>query len=151
MSEVFVSSDARYACSCGVIRSTMEACPRGTGSDSVEGNGHFFLLMPSALSFVFLLHTHIHAHTRTHMRARTHTHTHTHVHARNLRHSLIYFLICGRFSHFDDCTCWCCIDNFPAKSSSDNDVDCGSCAHNHLQSTCLPIVSASASTHLTVA
>ena len=54
MSEVFVSSDARYACSCGVIRTTMDVCPRGTGSDPVEGSEHFFLLMPSALSFVFL-------------------------------------------------------------------------------------------------
>ena len=42
MSEVFVSSEARYACSCGVIRSAMDACPRGTASDPVEGNGHFF-------------------------------------------------------------------------------------------------------------
>ena len=52
--EVLVLSEARYACSCGVIRSAMDACPRGTASDPVEGNGHFFLLMPSALSFVFL-------------------------------------------------------------------------------------------------
>ena len=32
------------------------AYPRGTGSNPVEGNGHFFSLIPSALSFVFLWH-----------------------------------------------------------------------------------------------
>ena len=54
MSEVFVSTDARRACSRGVIGSTMGAYPTGAGSNPVEGNGHFFSLMPSALSFVFL-------------------------------------------------------------------------------------------------
>ena len=53
MSEVFVSTGARCACSRGVIRSMMGAYPRGTGSNPVEGMGTF-LLMPSALSFVFL-------------------------------------------------------------------------------------------------
>ena len=53
MSEVFVSTDARRACSRGVIGSTMGAYPRGAGSNDVEGNGHFSL-MPSALSFVSL-------------------------------------------------------------------------------------------------
>ena len=42
MSEVFVSTDARRACRRGVIGSTMGAYPRGTGSNPVEGNGHFF-------------------------------------------------------------------------------------------------------------
>ena len=42
MSEVFVSTDARRACSHGVIGSTMGAYPRGTGSNPVEGNGHLF-------------------------------------------------------------------------------------------------------------
>ena len=60
------------------------------------------------------------------------------------------YLTCYSVSNFDDCICWCCIDNFPSKSScADNDVDCGGFAHNHLQSTGLPVVSAS--THLTVA
>ena len=53
MSEVFVSNDARCACSRGVIASTMGAYPRGTGSNSVEGMGTFSL-MPSVLSFVYL-------------------------------------------------------------------------------------------------
>ena len=53
MSEVFVSTDTRRACSRGVIGSTMGAYRRGTGSNLVEGNGQFSL-MPSALSFVFL-------------------------------------------------------------------------------------------------
>ena len=44
MSEVFVSTDARHACPRprGVIGSTMGAYPRSTGSNPVEGNGHFF-------------------------------------------------------------------------------------------------------------
>ena len=54
MSEKFVSNDARRACSHGVIGSTMGAYPRGTGSNPVEGNGHFFPLIPSVLSFAFL-------------------------------------------------------------------------------------------------
>ena len=53
MSEVFVLAGVRRACSRGVIGNTMGAYPRGTGSNPVEGNGHFFF-MPSALSFVFL-------------------------------------------------------------------------------------------------
>ena len=35
MSEVFVSNDARCACSRGLITSTMGAYPRGTGSNPV--------------------------------------------------------------------------------------------------------------------
>ena len=42
MSEVFVSTDARRACSPGVIGSTMSTYPRGTGSNPAEVNGHFF-------------------------------------------------------------------------------------------------------------
>ena len=42
MSEMFVSTDARRACLRGVIGSTMGAYPRGTGSNPVKGNGHFF-------------------------------------------------------------------------------------------------------------
>ena len=38
----FASTDARRACCRGVIGSTMGAHPRGTGSNPVEGNGHFF-------------------------------------------------------------------------------------------------------------
>ena len=57
VSEVFVSTDARRVYPRGVIRSTVGAYPRGTGSNPVKGNGHFFLI-PSALSFVFFWHTH---------------------------------------------------------------------------------------------
>ena len=42
MSKVFVSTDVRRACRRGVIGNTMGAYPRGTGSNPVEGNGHFF-------------------------------------------------------------------------------------------------------------
>ena len=42
VSEVFHSTDARRACRRGAIGSTMGAYPRGTGSNPVEGNGHFF-------------------------------------------------------------------------------------------------------------
>ena len=41
MSEVFVSTNARRACPRGVVGSTMGVYPRGTGSNPVEGNGHF--------------------------------------------------------------------------------------------------------------
>ena len=54
MPEVFVRTDAGSACPRGVIGSTMGAYPRGTGSNHVEGNWALFLLMPSALTFVFL-------------------------------------------------------------------------------------------------
>ena len=54
MPEVFVSTDARRACSRGVIGSMMGAYPRGTGSSPIEGNGHFFpschQLYPSSFS-----------------------------------------------------------------------------------------------------
>ena len=56
VSEVFHSTDARRACRRSAVGSTMGAYPRDTGSNPVEGNGHFFPLIPSALSFVFLWH-----------------------------------------------------------------------------------------------
>ena len=73
VSGVFVSTDARRAYFRGVIGSTVGEYPRGAGSNPVEGNGHFFFLIPPALSFVFLWHIH----TYTHTHARTHTGTHT--------------------------------------------------------------------------
>ena len=39
---MFYATDARRACRRGVIGSTMGANPRGTSSNPVEGNGHFF-------------------------------------------------------------------------------------------------------------
>ena len=64
----------------GVIGSTMGAYPRGTGSNPVEGNGHFF---PSCrqLYLSSFSDTHTHAHAYTDARTYTHTHTHTHTHA----------------------------------------------------------------------
>ena len=53
MSEVFVSTDARRACPHSVIGSTVDAYPRGTGSNPVKGMA-LFSLIPSTLSFVFL-------------------------------------------------------------------------------------------------
>ena len=62
VSKVFVSTDARRPYPRGVIRSTVGAYPRGTGSNPVEGNGHSPPPppIPSALSFVFLWHTPTH-------------------------------------------------------------------------------------------
>ena len=88
VSEVLVSTATRRACSRGVIRSTMGAYPRGTGSDPRRGEGHFF---PSYrqlyLSSFSDTHTHTHTcmhacmHTYTHVRACTHIHVHmTHTH-----------------------------------------------------------------------
>ena len=52
----------------GVISSTVGAYPRGTGSNPVEGNGHFF---PSYrqlhLSSFSDKHTHTHTHTHTNL------------------------------------------------------------------------------------
>ena len=63
---MFHSTDARRACRRGAIGSTMGAYPRDTGSNPVEGNGHFF---PSYrqlyLSSFFNTHTHTHTHTHT--------------------------------------------------------------------------------------
>ena len=39
---MFVSTDARRPYPRGVIGSTVGAYPRGTGSNPVEGDGHFF-------------------------------------------------------------------------------------------------------------
>ena len=79
---MFHSTDARRACRRGAIGSTMGAYPRDTGSNPVEGNGHFF---PSYrqlyLSSFFDTHTH----------ARTRTHAHTHNFQR-LNSLLVYFL-----------------------------------------------------------
>ena len=85
VSEVFVSTDARRACPRGVIGSTVGAYPRGTGSNPVEGNGHFF---PSCrqlyLSSFSDTRTHARTHTRTHTHTHTHTLTHTHTHTLNI-------------------------------------------------------------------
>ena len=91
VSEVFVSTDMRCACrrACrrGVIGSTMGVYPTGTGSNPVEGNGHFF---PSYrqlyLSSISDTHTHTHAHT--------HMHTHTHTHTRTRAHAHMQLLTC---------------------------------------------------------
>ena len=59
---MFVSTDARRACSRGVIGSTMGTYPRGTGSNPVEGNGHFFHAC-SQLYLSSFSDTHTHTHT----------------------------------------------------------------------------------------
>ena len=63
MSEVFVSTDERHACPRGVIGSTVGAYPRGTGSNPVEGNGHFF---PSCRQLYLSSFADTHTHTHTH-------------------------------------------------------------------------------------
>ena len=56
---MFHSTDARRACRRGAIGSTMGAYPRDTGSNPVEGNGHFFLSYGQLyLSSFFDTHTH---------------------------------------------------------------------------------------------
>ena len=74
-----VCFDWREAClTRGVIGSTMGAYPRGTGSNPIEGDGHFF---PSCrqlyLSSFSDTHTHTHTHTHSHTHMRTHLHIHT--------------------------------------------------------------------------
>ena len=70
VSEVFVSTDARRAYPRGVIGSTMGTYPRGTGSNPVEGNGHFF---PHTVSSIFRLSmTHVHTHIHKHRYGSTH-------------------------------------------------------------------------------
>ena len=66
VSKVFVSTDARRPYSRGVIRSTVGTYPRGTGSNPVEGNGHFF---PSyrQLYLSSFSDTHERAHVRSHI------------------------------------------------------------------------------------
>ena len=58
---MFVSTDVKRPYPRGVIGSTVGAYPRGTSSNHVEGNGHFF---PSYrqlyLSSFFDTHTHTH-------------------------------------------------------------------------------------------
>ena len=72
MSELFVSTDARCACPRGVIGSTMDTYHRGTGSNPVEGNGHFF---PSCRQLYLSSFSDTHTHTHTHTRMRMHMHT----------------------------------------------------------------------------
>ena len=58
---MFVSTDARWPFPRSVIGSTVGAYPRGTGSNPVEENGHFF---PHTISSIFrlsLTHTHTHS------------------------------------------------------------------------------------------
>ena len=62
VSEVFVSTGTRCACPRGVIGSTVGAYPRGTGSNPVEGNGHFF---PSCRQLYILSFSDTHTRTRT--------------------------------------------------------------------------------------
>ena len=66
--EVFVRTDARRACHRGVIRRTMGAyCIRGTGTGSnpVEGKGHFFRSCRQLyLSSFSDTQAHTHVHTR---------------------------------------------------------------------------------------
>ena len=80
VSDVFVSTDARRACYHIVIGSTMGAYPRGTGSNPVEGNGHFFPSCRQLYHRLSLIHTHTHAradaHAHTHARADADAHTH---------------------------------------------------------------------------
>ena len=85
VSKVFVSTVARRPYPRGVIGSTVGAYPRGTGSNLVEGNGHFF---PSyrQLYLSSFSDTHTHTHTRLalsfHFDIHAHTHacTHTQIH-----------------------------------------------------------------------
>ena len=65
---MFVSTDARRACPRGVIGSTMGAYPRSTGSNPVDGNGHFF---PSCRQ-LYLLSFSIFRLSLTRARARAH-------------------------------------------------------------------------------
>ena len=75
---MFVSTDGRRPCRRGVIGSTVGAYPRGTGSNPVEGNEHFFPHTVSSIFRLSLTHTHTHTDTQTHTHSHTHTHTHTH-------------------------------------------------------------------------
>ena len=77
---MFHSTDARRACRRGAIGSTMGAYPRDTGSNPVEGNGHFF---PSyrQLYLSSFFDTHTHTHTHTHTLSLTHSHTCARTHA----------------------------------------------------------------------
>ena len=83
-------TDRRRACRRGAIGSTMGAYPRDTGSNPVEGNGHFFpshrqlYLSSFFLSFVFLFLfvslsslSFVFRHTHTHFVTCVHIHVHT--------------------------------------------------------------------------
>ena len=61
----FIRLTRDVPCRRGAIGSTMGAYPRDTGSNPVEGNGHFF---PSyrQLYLSSFFDTHIHTHTHTH-------------------------------------------------------------------------------------
>ena len=106
---MFVSTDARRPYLRGVIGSTVSAYPRGTGSNPVEANGHFFpsyrQLYFSSFSDTHTPHTHTHTHTHN-------THTHTHLYGcdhMDMRHpppsffSLFLFLKCFNFFLFLPC------------------------------------------------
>ena len=83
MSKVFVSTDARRACSRGVIGSTMGAYPGGTGSNPTVGNGHFF---PLCRQFYLSSFTDTHTpHTQTHSSLTQHHHVHRSAVARRQR------------------------------------------------------------------
>ena len=78
---MLVSTDGGRACRCGAIGSTMGAYPRDTGSNPVEGKGHFFpsyrqlYLSSFSLSLslsLSLSHTHTHTHTQTHTLSHMH-------------------------------------------------------------------------------
>ena len=80
VSKVFLSTDARRAYPRGVIGSTMDVYPRGTGSNPVKGNKHFF---PTYCQLYLSSFSDTHTHTHTHSLSSffdTHTHTHTHTH-----------------------------------------------------------------------
>ena len=86
VSEVFVSTDARRACSRAVIGSTVGAYPmRGRVRIPSRGMGTFF---PHAVSSIFHLSL-----TRTHARARARTHARTHAHTQP---SPVKYLIRGK-------------------------------------------------------
>ena len=91
VSEVFVSTDARRACPRSVIGSTVGASqyPRGTGSNPVEGHGHFSpsycQLYLSSFSDTHPVEGNGHffpSYRQLYLASffDTHTHTHTHTH-----------------------------------------------------------------------
>ena len=67
MSEVFVRTDARRACSRGVIESTMGTDPRGTGSNPVEKTVGTFFTHAVCCSFFSDTYTHTHTRARAHI------------------------------------------------------------------------------------
>ena len=85
---MFVSTDGRRACRRGAIGSTMGAYPRDTGSNPVEGNGHFF---PHTVSSIFRLSL---THTHTHARAPCSPAHHIYIHTHNLHMSASTITTC---------------------------------------------------------